>query len=65
LTVRGKRISQDKDGFLSLTDMWRASGESENKYPPTWRRLPTTRVLMEALHQNLKYFQVIQKTRTK
>jgi len=62
VTLRGKIISQDEYGFLSLTDMWRLSQESESKSPPFWRRLPTTKELNQALFSNLRFSQVLDKT---
>ncbi len=49
VTLRGVSIAKDENGFLCLNDIWKLSGEKETKSPSQWRRLPTTRELVEAL----------------
>jgi hypothetical protein len=65
LIIRGARIGQDGDGYLSLNDMWRASGEGDSKAPRFWRRLPTTLQLIEALGQSVRYSHSIVETASK
>lgn len=49
LVIRGSKIAQDSNGFFSLTDIWKLSGEKLGKQPAAWRRLPTTQELAAAL----------------
>jgi len=65
LIVRGARISQDQDGYLSLTDLWRVAGRDDVKRPGQWQRLPTTKALVAALSQNVGFSHIIAETRTK
>jgi len=64
-TVRGARISQDQDGYLSLTDLWRIAGKDDGKRPARWRELPTTKELVAALTQNIGFSDVIANSQTK
>jgi len=60
LTIRGKCISQDGHGFLSITDMWKLSGRSASKTPRYWVRLPTTKELVQALTVDVRFSHVIE-----
>lgn len=62
LVIWGARINQDPDGFLSLTDMWKLSGQVEWKAPRHWRRLPTTGELVQALCVEVGFSHFIEKT---
>jgi len=42
--------------------MWKLSGENENKSPYYWRRLPTTRELIEAMSHDPRFYPAIAKT---
>lgn len=65
IILRGSRISQDADSYLSLTSMWRVAGENDAKRPAKWQRLPTTRELVAALTQNVRFSDIIEKTTAK
>lgn len=62
MDIRGKRITEDADGFLSLTDLWKLGGSPASKLPTFWRRLPTTKELLAALNVDLRFSQVIENT---
>lgn len=51
--VFNKTTIRDRDQFLSLTDMWKASGSSENKRPSDWLATPMAKTLIEYLGENL------------
>jgi len=63
--LRGRLIGQDRDGYLSLNDMWRVAEAPEWKSPRKWRTFPTTGELIAALEQNVRFSDVIRKTSTK
>ena len=42
--------------------MWRASGEGESKASRFWTRLPTSRDLIEALHSNVRFSHIWEKS---
>ncbi|MGH6816177.1 MAG: KilA-N domain-containing protein [Hyphomicrobiaceae bacterium] len=65
LIVYGATISQDRDGYVCLTDLWRVAGKINTKRPGIWQKLPTTEELVAALVQNVKFFNIIAETRTK
>lgn len=47
--IRGRKISVDEDGMVSLTDIWRAAGYSARKSPSEWRGLAVVSPLIEAV----------------
>lgn len=65
LTIRGRRVSQDADGNVCLTDMWKIAGEDDNRSAFRWRNLPTTAALVKALSQDSRFSTFIRNTSTK
>ncbi len=65
LVIRGRRVSQDADGYVSLTDMWRIAGKDDNRSAARWRVLPATKALIQALSQNSRFSAVIKNSKTK
>lgn len=51
--LRGNLIRVDAEGFVSLNDIHRAAGFSENKRPAQWQRLPTTNPLIIATYERV------------
>ncbi len=51
LTVRGRSIRVDTDGFVCLSDLHVASSFRKNRRPSDWQRLPTSNSLLIALHE--------------
>lgn len=62
LELRGRKIKEDADGNICLTDLWHLADSPESKSTTNWRRLPTTGELAEALADNLRKSLVIDAT---
>lgn len=46
-------IIRDRDEMLSLTDMWKAAGSTDNKTPAQWSRTPKAAIFIEAVALNV------------
>jgi hypothetical protein len=49
LVIRGRTVSADENGLVSLNGIWEAAGFSKNQRPYDWSRLATTQKLVEAV----------------
>lgn len=46
--INGVEISRDKDGNISLTDLWKSNGSDPSKTPAEWQRISTTEAFIKA-----------------
>jgi len=53
LQLRGTPIKEDVYRNICITDLWKIANEPSSKTPSDWKRLPTTKELVQALMQNL------------
>ena len=53
IVVRNKRISEDRHGFVSLTDMWDAAGRQPSKTPARWQQNPGAKALIAAFEKKV------------
>jgi len=44
----GFEISKDNDGYISLTDLWKAAGSNENNRPAHWMQIDETKGFIKA-----------------
>lgn len=65
LVVYGKRISQDRDGYISLTDLWRVAGRVDHKQPKYWQRIHLIRELISALSKKVSVDHLNEQSSTK
>lgn len=63
LRYNGEEIRRDKEGRVSLTDMWRATGADPKRDVARWRALPGTRSIVRVCEQNLGISDVLIATR--
>jgi len=47
--LNGRNIKIDKNGLVSLTDLWKASGKDKNVGPSPWKRLAVTKEYIKTL----------------
>ncbi|MER8761199.1 KilA-N domain-containing protein [Mesorhizobium sp. M0768] len=53
ITVRGRLIREDADGFVCVTDIHSAAGYSKNQRPADFQRLPQWMAIATELHEKL------------
>lgn len=53
LVIRDIVISEDRAGFVNLTDIWHLAGAPSTKTTSNWRQLPTSHEFIVAVAQNL------------
>lgn len=51
----GFEISKDNDGYISLTDLWKAAGSNENNRPAHWMQIDETKGFIKAVEKIFKY----------
>jgi hypothetical protein len=54
IIVRGKRVSQDSRGYISLDDLWELSGERATRKPVPWKNTPSAKALARALDDKIR-----------
>src|SRR5690349_2033929 len=53
LTIRGKRIGEDENGWVCLDDIWSAARGTGMQAPKYWRRQKATERLIETLQKKV------------
>lgn len=53
LIIQDRKVGEDINGFLSLTDIWKIAGSPSTKTTANWRQLPTTDEYIRAVAENL------------
>ncbi len=54
ITFNGHNVKEERlTGMISLTDLWKASGQTKNQSPNDWLRLPGTKKFIDVLAKRI------------